>query len=162
MHDRRQRFLGWAFALCCVIACDSKEDAELRDAASDAALDVLDDTDFVDTPGSGVPSLGETCEPDNTPPGGFSSSEVYLEVAAPECDGHACLVYHLEGDPSADCTTDCADPEEVQEKVFCSCKCDGTSAGAYCNCPAGFSCEELFSAPAGGLEGSYCIRDSLL
>jgi hypothetical protein len=151
MHDRRQRSLGWALALCCVIACDSKEDSELSDAALDAA----------DTSGSGVPSLGEACEPD-TQPGGFSSSEVYIEVGAPECDGHPCLVYQLDGDPSADCTTDCAEPDDVQEKVFCSCKCDGTSAGAYCNCPAGFSCEELFSAPDGGLEGSYCVRDSVL
>lgn len=115
---------------------------------------------FVDV-GTGVPSLGEVCEPD-TPSGGFSSSEVYIGVGAPECDGHPCLVYHLEGDPSADCTTNCAESDDVQERVYCTCKCDGFSAGAYCNCPAGYSCEELFSASAGDLGGSYCVRDSVL
>jgi hypothetical protein len=48
--------------------------------------------------------------------------------------------------------------------VYCSCRCNGPDPNArYCECPGGFSCEELvpnFGADFGGtqLAGSYCVR----
>lgn len=47
--------------------------------------------------------------------------------------------------------------------VYCSCRCAGPDANArYCECPSGFSCEELvddLGLGKGQLAGSYCVKD---
>jgi hypothetical protein len=49
--------------------------------------------------------------------------------------------------------------------VYCSCRCDGPDPNArYCECPSGFSCEEIVTSRSNQdtgqaqLAGSYCVR----
>lgn len=49
------------------------------------------------------------------------------------------------------------------QAVYCSCRCSGDDPNArYCECPSGFSCEEVVPSSSGGgsveLAGGYCIR----
>lgn len=51
-----------------------------------------------------------------------------------------------------------------EQAVYCSCRCSGTDLNArYCECPSGFSCEEVVPSSTDGsgngeLAGGYCIR----
>jgi len=51
----------------------------------------------------------------------------------------------------------------ASEAVYCSCRCDGPeSGGDYCECPSGFSCQELIPDLGDNQErliGSYCVRN---
>ncbi len=51
---------------------------------------------------------------------------------------------------------------QADDAVYCSCRCDGPDAGArYCECPDGFSCENLvedIGLGKGQLAGSYCVK----
>jgi len=56
----------------------------------------------------------------------------------------------------------------ADETVYCSCRCDGPDPNAqYCECPSGYSCEELVpelgnasdaTSTRRQLSGSYCIK----
>jgi hypothetical protein len=52
---------------------------------------------------------------------------------------------------------------QADDAVYCSCRCDGPDAAArYCECPDGFSCENLvedIGLGKGQLAGSYCVKD---
>lgn len=52
---------------------------------------------------------------------------------------------------------------QAHEAVYCSCRCAGPEANArYCECPSGFTCEELvedYGFGKGELAGSYCVKD---
>jgi hypothetical protein len=93
--------------------------------------------------------VGDPCVPEQVPEGGFASTETYVELSSAECATRVCLVRHLSGDPTPSCTTNCATEQEVEESVYCSCRCDGAGA---CECPAGFACTAV------GAE-SYCVRE---
>jgi hypothetical protein len=56
------------------------------------------------------------------------------------------------------------------QAVYCSCRCSGPNGvkdpkARYCDCPSGYSCEDIFAdlgdvaAGKGQLAGSYCVRD---
>jgi hypothetical protein len=53
---------------------------------------------------------------------------------------------------------------QTEDAVYCSCRCDGPDKNArYCECPEGFTCEELvknlkITEGQSQLAGSYCIR----
>jgi hypothetical protein len=119
---------------------------------------------------------------------GFSAEEVVAETRSLQCETRVCLVNHFQGRVScpygqtAQQTANgarCAVPggltpvpEEVSpqllgrradDAVYCSCRCDGPDKNArYCECPAGFSCEQVIPKLGIGKEqlaGSYCIRE---
>lgn len=51
------------------------------------------------------------------------------------------------------------------QAVYCSCRCSGDDPNArYCDCPSGFSCEEVVVSSGGSsqgqLAGGYCIRSN--
>lgn len=50
-----------------------------------------------------------------------------------------------------------------RDSVYCSCRCDGPDPNAnYCECPSGYSCEQLvdeFGLGREGTTGSYCVRN---
>jgi hypothetical protein len=52
---------------------------------------------------------------------------------------------------------------QADDSVYCSCRCAGPDPNArYCDCPSGFSCEELvkdLGLGSGQLAGSYCIKN---
>ena len=106
-------------------------------------------------------SVGLACTPAPIPPGGFHYEERSLDTAVNGCSGGPCLIYRLDGSPAADCSAgpgaaQCADPESVAARVYCSCRCDlpAGQAGPRCTCPSGFSCVPAFDT--GPFAGSYC------
>lgn len=110
-------------------------------------------------------SVGATCLPDIIPPDGFDPREAYVEIGSPECETGTCLVFQLDGDPSAECQpkTDgppCASAAEVERSVYCSCRCDvpGGAPGDGCKCPNGFACQDLFDRGPDTIRGGHCVR----
>lgn len=135
-----------AAALACM-ACDSST------RSGDAGSRTAD--------GRGTAFIGSACEPAAVPSGGFEPTESYFETAAPECGAGLCMVYKLDGDPRAQCTSDCASPTDAAERVFCTCRCAAPDdASAACACPEDFRCEPIHFGGR-GIEGSYCVRASL-
>ncbi len=146
-------------------------------------------TPEVDSPDGGAQTnirpgdVGASCR--NTPSlhaRNWSSSwhpdEVYAISGESSChDTDLCLVYRIPGNPSVDCDWDddgdyrtrCASEEEVSERVFCSCRCDGepgiNSWGEpsveLCDCPSGFRCSPTFDVGPVGFVGSYCVPEHL-
>jgi hypothetical protein len=115
--------------------------------------------------GDWVPPIatGEICAPEQVPEGGFSSTEAYLETERPQCESGTCMVYRLQGDPRAICedtaTPNCALRSEVEQRVYCTCRCDAPSGVDECECPSGFSCVPVLELGGPSVEGSYCVRD---
>lgn len=140
--------------------------------------------------GCEAPGVGDPCEPEQIPEDGFKNTEVYLETRSLQCRTRVCLVNKLTGDPSvrvscneagADttCVVPCpsgdetcsgckirkcdlyVSPEAVEERVYCTCKCDGQDQDTIrCDeCPDGFECCPAFTIGPPGLRGSYCVRN---
>lgn len=112
--------------------------------------------------------VGDPCFTLLVPEGGFEDSTAYVEGNSPYCNGGACLVYHLAGDPRADCTgrgslgnepMQCADPQDVENRVYCSCRCDAPEGYDECQCPDGFSCVDVLDNAPREITGSYCVRN---
>ena len=102
--------------------------------------------------------VGDPCTPEHVPPGGFDSSETYVESSSSECVTRVCLVRGLSGDPRAECMrlesgAECATERDVAASVYCSCRCDPAGSIQGCACPDGYRCEDT------GRLGSYCVRD---
>lgn len=129
------------------------------------AVDAGRDASVAMDAAAGDGATGGACMPALVPAAGFRASESSVEAPRPDCEGDACVVYHLEGDPRPTCTeSDCADPAEAAARMFCSCRCaapDGVP-GPFCSCPAGMTCEELLSLGAADLRGSYCVPSALV
>lgn len=135
--------------------------------------------------------VGDPCVPEEEYSerfSGFSAEEVVTETRSMQCETRLCLVNHFQGRVSCPygqtlqqtangprCTVPGAStPIEVEvspqllgrradDAVYCSCRCDGPDKNArYCECPTGFSCEQVFPSLGIGkkeLAGSYCVRD---
>lgn len=58
---------------------------------------------------------------------------------------------------------ECATAAEVEERVYCSCRCNSDDTGfAECECPSGFTCGSVLKQGNAGVRGGYCIRKSTL
>lgn len=139
--------------------------------------------------GCEAPGVGDPCIPEAIPVGGFVDSEVYLETSSVQCRTRVCMVYRFAGDPrlsEEDCfaqypsgmipppdgrlcsslprETDAAGQGSIEERVFCTCRCDTNTDGAStCECPGGFTCQPILDEEAGpGISGSYCVRSDAL
>lgn len=127
--------------------------------------------------GCSTPDVGAPCLPEQIPENGFDPSEAYIETSSVQCETRVCLVYELEGDPSEDCVPQtCADPldtecqavvcptqEEIDARIYCSCRCKAPSAEfAECECPDGYTCEEVLQEGGPGVAGSYCVNSNTL
>ncbi|MGB5267013.1 MAG: hypothetical protein WBN30_10515 [Polyangiales bacterium] len=115
--------------------------------------------------------MGDPCSPEQVPIGGFLASETYLETSSVQCATRVCLVRGLMGDPNNlqedECPrgeATCVPENEVERKVYCSCRCGAPAGSAVptCGCPGGFICDEVLETGGDGLRGSYCVRDPLL
>lgn len=107
--------------------------------------------------------VGDPCDPENVPPGGFDPAEAYLETSSVQCRTRVCMVYKLAGDPG-DCdpgSPGCATPSEVEARVYCTCRCDAPadSNTPTCSCPGGYTCTEVLQLGGSGIRGSYCVKD---
>jgi hypothetical protein len=102
------------------------------------------------------------------PENGFVESEAYIESSSVQCETRVCLVDHLAGDPRESCedqanAMSCATPEEIEKRVYCSCRCDSDDTGlAECECPSGFACAPVLKQGGAGVRGGYCVRKSSL
>lgn len=127
--------------------------------------------------GCSTPAVGAPCLPEQIPESGFDSKEAYVETSSVQCETRVCIVYHLEGDPRSTCVASappagckmgdpgcapekiCATDEQTTSKVYCTCRCDSGKTGfAECECPAGFSCQQVLEQGADGVRGGYCVR----
>lgn len=121
-------------------------------------------------------NVGDPCTPESVPQDGFQEGEAYVETSSVQCRTRVCLVEEdFAGDPTnvAELTgcdpagTDpadegCVTQAEVDENIFCSCRCD-TPPGVdqpTCDCPGGFECQELVTVQGAGtgVRGSYCVK----
>lgn len=120
------------------------------------------------------PGVGDPCVPEIIPSGGFLPNETYVEVNSVQCRTRACVVHGFRGgDPtntveSGACQKDdpdsneyCFSLEEVEEAIYCSCRCSasGDSSAPTCVCPDGFQCQdEVLTVGDEGVVGGYCVR----
>jgi hypothetical protein len=131
------------------------------------------------TGGCATPAVGDPCLPEQVPEDGFVDSEAYVESSSVQCETRVCIVYHLDGDPRQDCPTrgngcvpsptnpcdgddvvTCASASDVEERVYCTCRCDSGDTGfAECECPDGFSCVDVLEQGGPGVRGGYCVRN---
>jgi hypothetical protein len=111
--------------------------------------------------------VGEHCDPSPVPSAGFDDNETYVTTSSEQCGAGTCLVQNLRGVIEGPCRSDgaprCARQEEVETRVYCSCRCaapddeDGdVAADELCTCPDGFLCGELSSRGA-EVSGRYCV-----
>ncbi len=113
-----------------------------------------------------TPSVGAPCLPEQIPEEGFDVREAYVESSSLQCETRTCLVFRLEGDPRETCVDSgddtqrrCADPTEVEERVYCSCRCRSPEPNLpECECPDGFSCVDVLEQGGDGVRGGYCIK----
>jgi hypothetical protein len=135
--------------------------------------------------------IGDPCVPEEEYTdgfAGFSAEEADTETRSFQCETRVCLVNHFQGRascPYGQSEQQASDdprcfvpgtqtpvrsavmPQLLQRRaddaVYCSCRCDGPDQHArYCECPSGFSCEEVIPKLGLGqaqLAGSYCIRE---
>jgi hypothetical protein len=136
--------------------------------------------------------VGDPCIPEDeyrTKFGGYSKDEVNVESRSFQCETRVCLVNKFQGrvscpygqtaDKTGECKTpDATEPIEVavlpqlvqrrpSSAVYCSCRCDsppGSPRGnaPYCECPEGYSCENLIDDLDLGnkqLAGGYCVKN---
>jgi hypothetical protein len=119
---------------------------------------------------------------------GFALDEVDAENRSFQCETRVCLVNHFQGrvscpygqtEQQAQSNPQCFVPDSstpirgavspqllgrrARDAVYCSCRCNGPDHNArYCDCPSGFSCQDLVPALGlgeGELTGSYCVRE---
>lgn len=122
------------------------------------------------------PPVGAPCLPEQVPEFGFDEREAYIESSSVQCETRVCLVYELDGDPREGCVPKtcavdekdcqerlCSDPGDVEDRIYCSCRCDAPSDDfAECDCPDGFSCTPVLRKGGAGVQGSYCVKTSTL
>lgn len=114
-------------------------------------------------------AVGDPCTPEQVPAGGFDSSDIFLETASVQCATRTCIVYELDGDPNdvcgePDATATCVDPQEVKDRVHCTCRCKAPAGSSLptCACPTGFSCVEALQTGNEGVAGDYCVDDNAI
>ncbi len=123
--------------------------------------------------GCEAPGVGDPCDPENVPEGGFQSSEAYLETSSVQCRTRVCMVYELQGDtrcslgdPSGEnCVNqdpNCAPDDDncMAQRVYCTCRCKAPagSSTSTCECPDGYTCQEILELGGDGIRGSYCVK----
>jgi hypothetical protein len=124
--------------------------------------------------------VGDPCTPETVPCDqngencGYQASEAYIEATSVQCKSRLCLVYKLDNgsqgmagaDPRRICSATekdptCVDPEQLNDSVYCTCRCGAGATGSkhdLCDCPSGFSCEEVLTLGGPGIVGKYCVR----
>lgn len=126
-----------------------------------------------------TPKVGAPCLPEQVPETGFDDREAYIESSSVQCETRVCIVYHLKGDPRDGCTPSpatscdpmkdknctatmktCADPNETEGRVYCTCRCDAKGSGfGECQCPDGYSCQDVLEQGGPGVRGGYCVKN---
>jgi hypothetical protein len=131
--------------------------SETRDAAGEV------DRALICEPIQGSAPVGTACLPTRTV---FDDSQVVLETRVDACGDGVCMAYHLGGDVDPSCEepsggqTQCATKPQIEERVYCTCRCDGPPGAAdLCDCPSDFTCVDAVPTLEPGLAGSYCVKN---
>jgi hypothetical protein len=122
--------------------------------------------------------VGDPCIPETIPCStdgkscGYKRSESYIEATSVQCRTRLCIVHQLDNqsetipsDPRVTCDSKgdpegCVPEEELLNKVYCTCRCDGPKTSLeFCDCPDGFDCEPILNLGGPGIQGSYCVRE---
>lgn len=126
-----------------------------------------------------TPAVGDPCLPEQVPETGFDERETYVESSSVQCSTRVCIVYRLRGDPRPGCVprpadmncdpaTDpecdpgvmCADPEKIEQHIYCTCRCNSADTGfAECECPDSYSCVDVLDQGGPGVRGGYCVKN---
>jgi hypothetical protein len=141
--------------------------SQVQAADSNGELVDVNATECGELANGSMDGVGDACLPAGIPAGGFGDQEAYVESRSDQCETEACLVYKLRGYPNADCdeTADagvhCATEQEVEQRAYCSCRCDAPAGdpGELCECGDGFSCVPVLEDGPPGIRGSYCVRN---
>jgi hypothetical protein len=97
--------------------------------------------------------VGDPCQPEQIPEGGFAETEAYIETSSVQCETRVCGVFKFVGDPRT------ADRRVVEDKIYCTCRCKAPDPDfAVCDCPDDFECQEVLDLGGPGVRGSYCVR----
>jgi hypothetical protein len=130
------------------------------------------------TPGS----LGSVCTSSSEYDpsfGGFTLSDVSVDIGSMQCQSGICLQNHFQGRVSCPYGQGCVAPGSkapvtgfVPEQFVarpptlastCTCRCAGGGSGPFCSCPTGMQCAPLFAelglSSEGDYAGSYCIPE---
>lgn len=142
--------------------------AELRDADGNV------DSSLTCEPIQGTEPIGAACSLAMTE---YDDSQAIIATRSDDCGQGVCLAHHLHGRVGGECAnatapdasvgnasvrdgSACADPDQIAERMYCTCRCDGPPGTAdLCDCPDGFSCVDLVSALVPEAEGAYCVRN---
>lgn len=121
--------------------------------------------------GCSSPAVGAPCLPEQVPEDGFADQEAYVESSSVQCQTRVCIVFKLNGDPRENCVNvppdadgnggrTCADPQQVENRVYCTCRCNSGDTGfAECECPDGFTCVDVLEQGGPGVRGGYCVKN---
>ena len=126
--------------------------------------------------GCSTPAVGAPCLPEQIPEEGFADQEAYIESSSVQCETRVCIVFRLRGDPregcvpmmancnpsDPNCAPDkyCATPQDVEKRVYCTCRCNSADTGfAECECPDGFTCVDVLEQGGPGVRGGYCVKN---
>lgn len=121
--------------------------------------------------GCASPAIGAPCLPEQVPENGFDDREAYVESSSVQCETRVCVVYRLRGDPREGCiarepnamTGDpgkvCVMGKDVEDRVYCSCRCRSPGGFEECECADGFTCVDLLEQGGPGVRGGYCIKN---
>lgn len=119
--------------------------------------------------------VGDPCTPEAIPVKngmfGFEASENYVESSSVQCRSRLCIVNRLDNgtagtipaDPRVVCEQTngqqgCVTAQQLQDSVFCTCKCGGPKTSEQCDCPEPYECKEILTLGGDGIKGSYCVR----
>jgi hypothetical protein len=126
--------------------------------------------------------VGDPCIPETIPCSdpdsngdrkcGFNLQESYIESSSVQCRSRLCIVHKLDNksngatpaDPRLICDGEdrdngCVTEAEFSQSIFCTCRCDGPSTSVdFCECPDGFSCEDVLQLGGDGIRGKYCVK----
>jgi hypothetical protein len=139
--------------------------ADVRDAQGEA------DETLTCEPVRGTEPLGAPC---SLPQTEYFDSQAVIATNVDACGQGVCIAYHLEGRTDVECTEtsgpdgsvsatpDCASPREIEQRMYCTCRCDGPpGATDLCDCPDSFSCVDVVTPIVPSVAGSYCVRNNL-
>lgn len=105
--------------------------------------------------------IGTVCEPHVAPDAGYRLDRSYVDQRSAQCSSGVCLVDAAQALPLSPCLDSSECSADVDDLVYCSCRCDpkGDQSRARCACPGGFECRDILapSAPS-ELAGGYCVR----
>lgn len=128
--------------------------------------------------------VGDPCTPETVPINkegryGFAPTESYIESSSVQCRSRLCIVHRLDNgtpdipadprprvdgsglcpkDPSKPRMPGCVTEEALEKSVYCTCKCGGPKTAEQCDCPSGFTCQEILTLGGDGIRGSYCVK----